>query len=239
MLEISNTSIIIGKRFCGPPESANGGYVCGVLAAFVDGAAEVTLRLPPPLDRPLDVERFSGGDVALRDGDGVIAEAAPTTFDIEVPKPVSIERAQQAAQHSIALDDKSPFRTCFVCGSQRGEGDGLRIFPGRVDGRDIVAAPWTPDASLAGGDGAVRPEFVWAALDCPSGFGVGFGPETIVVLGKLAAKIVAPVEVGLRYVVIGWPLGSDGRKLYGGSALFTEDGALCGYARATWVTLKK
>ena len=52
--------ITIAKRFCGPPRSGNGGYVCGSLAAFVEGTAEVTLRRPPPLDRPLFVEREDG-----------------------------------------------------------------------------------------------------------------------------------------------------------------------------------
>lgn len=239
MQKTTNASIIISKRFCGPPDSGNGGYVCGVLASFVDGPAEVTLRVPPPLECALAVERLDGGGAALRDGDDIVAEASPATFDVDVQAPVDVTTAQAAARHSLALDDKSPFRTCFVCGSHRDESDGLRIFPGRVDGRDIVAAPWTPDASLADGRGCVRPEFVWAALDCPSGFGTGFGPETLAVLGKLAAKAVAPVGMGRRYVVTGWPLGSDGRKLYGGSALFAEDGALCAYARATWVTVKK
>ncbi|MGB2694849.1 MAG: hypothetical protein WBD55_06625 [Dehalococcoidia bacterium] len=231
--------VTIARRFCGPPDSGNGGYVCGVLASFVDGPAEVTLRAPPPLEHALTVERLDGGGAALRDGDDIVAEASPATFDVEVPAPVDIATAQEAARHSLALDDKSPFRTCFVCGSQRDESDGLRIFPGLVDGPTTVAAPWTPDASLADDRGFVRPEFVWAALDCPSGFGTGFGPETLAVLGKLAAKAVTPVEVGRRYVVMGWSLGSEGRKLYGGSALFAEDGALCAYARATWVMLRK
>jgi len=31
--------IVIPKRFCGPPTSGNGGYTCGRIAAFIDGAA--------------------------------------------------------------------------------------------------------------------------------------------------------------------------------------------------------
>ena len=48
------TEIIIDKRFCGPPNSGNGGYVCGRLARHIPGGAEVTLRAPPPLDKSLD-----------------------------------------------------------------------------------------------------------------------------------------------------------------------------------------
>ena len=53
--------ITIPKRFCGPPDSGNGGYVCGLLAGYVSGGSEVTLRMPPPLERPLDIVRE--GDV--------------------------------------------------------------------------------------------------------------------------------------------------------------------------------
>jgi hypothetical protein len=41
-------SLSVARRFCGPPDSGNGGYVCGFFVGFVEGA-EVTLRLPPPL----------------------------------------------------------------------------------------------------------------------------------------------------------------------------------------------
>ena len=36
-------------------------------------------------------------------------------------------------------------------------------------------------------------------------------------------------------MVVGWPLGEDGRKLYAGTALFTADGELLARARATWI----
>ena len=48
-------TLTIDRRYRGPLHSGNGGYTAGRLAAFVDGPAEVTLRLPPPLDRPLTV----------------------------------------------------------------------------------------------------------------------------------------------------------------------------------------
>ena len=69
--------------------SANGGFACGSLAAFLDAdEVEVTLRLPP-LGRPLSV-RSDGATVALLEGDAVIAEARPSEVDVEVPKPVSV-----------------------------------------------------------------------------------------------------------------------------------------------------
>jgi hypothetical protein len=37
-------TMTIARRFRGPPNSGNGGYVCGMLARHIAGAAEVTLR---------------------------------------------------------------------------------------------------------------------------------------------------------------------------------------------------
>ncbi len=230
--------VTIDRRFRGPPESGNGGYVCGVVAELIGSTVEVTLRHPPPLDRPLQVARLDDGGVALRDGETVIAEAAPAMVEIDIPEPVSFTEAVEASRSYLGFRQHI-FPTCFVCGTQRTEGDGLRIFPSSIPGRDIVAAPWTPDASLASEDSVIRPEFVWAALDCPSGWAVFGDPSQgrPAVLGRLAARLIAPVQPSERCVVIGWPLAEDGRKLYSGTALFSADGDLRAVARATWVRL--
>src|SRR5512138_2743309 len=66
--------ITIDTRFRGPPNSANGGYACGLLARHVDKrGAEVTLRAPPPLARPLDVVAGERDVTDLRDGDRTVA----------------------------------------------------------------------------------------------------------------------------------------------------------------------
>ena len=54
--------------------------------------------------------------------------------------------------------------------------------------------------------------------------------------GGYVCGVVAGL-VGDRSIVIGWPLGEDGRKLYSGTALFSQDGELRAMARATWVRL--
>ena len=72
-------AIAIDERFCGPPSSGNGGYVCGLLAAQVDApVVEATLRRPVPLMGPLAIDRTLDPAVMRRDGDIVIAEARPT-----------------------------------------------------------------------------------------------------------------------------------------------------------------
>ena len=213
-------------RFRGPLTSANGGYACGRLAAFVDAEEiEVTLRLPPPLDRSLEV-RQDGNAVALHDGEAVVAEARPASVEASPPAPVSLAEAGEAVARHVRVGSEV-FRECFVCGI-REEGDGLGIFAGPVTGREpLHAAPWTVHESA--------PEIVWAAIDCPGAYAVGAEGRGETVLGRMAAHVLQVPDVGARCVVLSWPLGEDGRKLFAGTALFAEDGALLAYARQTWI----
>lgn len=207
--------------------------MCGLVAGLLGAAAEVSLRRPPPIGRPLVVRH--DGAVAILDGEAVVAEGVSADFEVEVPDPIGLGDAVEATNRYPGFI-LHPFPTCFVCGPERDEGDGLRIFPGPVTGRRIVAAPWIPDHTLAGADGRVPPEFVWAALDCPGAFANGF-PEIQMVLGRLAARLERSVEPGEECVVAGWSAGVEGRKHFAGTALFGVDGELRATARATWITL--
>lgn len=227
--------VVIDRRYCGPPDSGNGGYVCGLTAGILGGPAEVTLRRPPPIGRPLRVRGGPERAVALHDQDEVVAEGIPAHPEAQLPDPVTQEEAIEAAGRYPGFS-LHPFPTCFVCGPQRAEGDGLRIFTGPVTGLGLVAAPWTPDETLTGADGLVRQEFVWAALDCPGAFANGF-PEISMVLGRLSAKVVRPVKPGESCVVLGWSEGSESRKHFAGTAIFGDDGRLLALARATWISL--
>ena len=221
-------TLVIPARFNGPPESANGGYACGAVAALVGGRAEVTLRRPPPLEVPLVVERAEDGRVQVLDADQLVAEGEPVgPFSLELPAPVSVEEAA-AASRGYAGFRAHAYETCFVCGPARD--DGLGVYPGPVSGREVVASPWTPP-----GSGPVDPLLVWAALDCPSGWAVDEFSREGVLLGRLAAELVAPVAGGEPHVVLGWPVGAEGRKRFAGSAVFTDDGQLRAYARSTWL----
>jgi hypothetical protein len=229
-------TVVIDQRFRGPPDSANGGYTCALAAEWIDGPAEVTLRSPPPLGKPLSVE-CTDGNVTLSNDGVLIAEAQPTTVAVEAPAPVSLEEARRAAAR-YPWRDRHPYPTCFVCGPERDAGDGLCIFPGPVDGQSVYAAPWTPEPSLADDEGNVRDEFVWGALDCPSGIVTDlFGSVGLILLGRLAADLRHPVQAGSPYVVQAWPVSRDGRKLNTASALFSQDGELCAVAPAGWIEL--
>lgn len=234
------TVIQIGGRFNGPPDSANGGYVCGLLAEFLAQPAEVTLRLPPPLETPLRVAR-EGAGVQLYDADRLLAEAAPAELELDVPPPPAWEQARAAVPGFPGFEDHA-LPTCFVCGIHRREGDGLRLFTGPVAGRKdgLLACPWLPDAGLADETGHVRPEMMWAALDCPGAFAVQWAnPGSLCLLGRLTARIDARPRPGERCIATGWPIGRDGRKRFAGTAIFSESGAVLGAARAVWIELKQ
>lgn len=230
--------IVIEPRFRGPPESANGGYACGRIAVELGLPVAVRLLAPPPLATTLALrEDGQRNRWLLLDGERPVAEARPAGVAIDVPAPPSHEAAVEAARRCPGLVHH-PLPTCFVCGPQRAPGDGLRIFAGPVEGRPLVAAPWVPDDSLADGRGRVRPEFVWAALDCPGFFAAPLG-GSLALLGELAARIEGPVLPGERCVVIGWPVASEGRKHRTGTAVFAADGRLVARAEATWVVLRQ
>jgi hypothetical protein len=227
-------SIAIPARFNGPLESGNGGYCSGAFAGFLGGSAEVSLRAPVPLETPLAVER--DGDEALRvlDGKTLIAEAsAAPELEVEVPESVSPEEAHRAAERYRGLPD-GPFSRCFVCG--RAREDALGVFAGEVEGRELVASPWTPPAWAAGESGQVRPELVWAVLDCPTFFAAYLSEQLpISFLVRLGARIDAPVLAGEEHVVIAWPSGGDGRKRHAGSAVLSGDGEVLAAAHALMV----
>ena len=216
--------ITFPRRYRGPLTSANGGYACGRLAALVDAEeVEVTLRLPPPLDRPLAVDR-ADGVVRLLDGDAVVAEARQAPVEVDPPAPVSVPDAEEARERHVR--DSSPdFRECYVCGVRE---DGLGIRVGRVAGREPLHA--APIALLETG-----PEFVWAAIDCPGAYAVGAEGRGDIALGRMTARVDRVPDAGEECVVASWPLGEDGRKLYAGTALYSVDGRLLAHARQTWI----
>ncbi len=91
----------------------------------------------------------------------------------------------------------------------------------------MQAAPWTPRE--------VTPEVVWAAIDCPGAWAVGAPGRGEMVLGRMAAELRRLPAEDEPCVVVAWPLGVDGRKLYAGTALLDADGELLARARQTWI----
>jgi hypothetical protein len=229
-------TLVIASRFCGPPQSGNGGYVCGRLAKLLAGPSIVRLKAPPPLERELRADILDE-EVRLFQDSTLIAVAKRAELSLHPPMPPSFAEAEEASKSYVGFV-AHVFPRCFVCGPARAPGDGLRIFPGVVNQRPLVAGPWVPDASLADGSGRILPEFIWSALDCTSSFSFLPLPDGgPVLLGELSAHVHGSVTSGEKCVVVGWALGVDGRKHYAGSALFSGGGKVVAVARATWFEL--
>ena len=174
------------------------------------------------------------GTATLFDGAEVIAFADRAELSIDVPKPPSLADAQHAETRFDQAAHIYP--GCFVCGPAREPGDGWRIFPGPIaPGR--VAATWTAAAEFGAGHGGLKPEFIWAALDCPGYFAVQ-AAAGLALLGRMGVLVQHPVPVEERLIVQGWEIGSDGRKHHAGTAIHAADGRLLASASQTWVTLR-
>jgi len=234
----------ISERFCGPPGIANGGYVAGLLALHRAGtadASEVRLLAGVPLQEPLELLTTESGATLRRVADSqILAEARPAEWSAPpLPPPPELDAIRGRSERCRAFRSH-PFPGCFVCGPERSPGDGLAIWPVALeDGR--VAAIWEPHESLVDARGEVRPEYVWAALDCTSSFAL-LEPESAdryvpMVLGTLVARLHSPLRRGETAIVSGWSEGFEGRKGIGGTAVHTTQGRLVGVARAIWISL--
>lgn len=230
--------ITIPHRFCGPPESGNGGWVSGTVAAHVPTSGRrpaVTVRLasPPPLDRPMSLaaEIAPDGVFAFRllDGTHLVASATASADLLEdLPPPVTVEQARGAETRYEGLAHH-PFPTCFSCGTGRDLEEALCLRPGPLaDGTGRYAATWVPR------EGSVP--LVWAALDCPGGWSAGIAGRPMV-LGTMSTRLHALPAPGEPHVVLAWQRGSEGRKHHSGSALYSATGDLLARAEATWIAV--
>ena len=235
------SSIVIGRQFCGPPNSGNGGYVCGVLAKDIEGPATSVLRARIPLDVPLSLTRRDGAVVMSGDADELIGQGVASA-GAELPKPPpppSLDEARLAGARYAGL--ATPFHPiCFTCGTERGDGDGLRVFAGQLAGRPpgVVAGVWTPHAHFADAEGLTRSEVVWAALDCPGYFAwVEREGRHGALLGTMTGEVIRRPEPGEACIVLAWPLVRDGRKETAGVALFSAAGELMARAHQVWIVM--
>lgn len=234
---MNSSTLRIARRFCGPPDSGNGGYVCGLVAKHMEQPCQVTLHAPPPLDTHLQLDPHEDG-LQLKLGEQLLASARPYTFDLDIPSPPSLQEAEQAQQRFDGFRHHN-LPGCFVCGPNRAAGDGLRIFTGSVcDHEDQVAALWQPAADLADADGFIASEFLWAALDCPGFFAVKPVSDAAL-LGRFSAHIEQPVRPGETLTVSAWAISHEGRKHNAGSALYRSNGERVACAEATWISLKR
>lgn len=261
--------LIVSGRFCGPRVSGNGGWTSGALAGLIDQhrpadhpdhhpddrpddrpadgsgpwpAIEVTLHAPPPLDVPLQVRVDGPATVLEVDGARVatarVVDRALTTV---APVPAGEARAAEAAYPGHRAH---PFPHCFVCGPERVEGDGLRIFPGPVSREPTrVAATWTPHPSLSEDyhayvDTHRRASLAstWAALDCAGGW-AGDLADRPMVLGRLTVRVDALPVIGVEHVVVGEQRGQEGRKTFTATTLYDASGRPVATSEQVWIVV--
>jgi hypothetical protein len=235
------SQIVIGRRFCGPPNSGNGGYVCGVLAGGIEGPATAVLRAPVPLDVALEV---TGGDgqVALTGEGGVLIGQGRASDGAELPDapaPISLDEARAAGARHVGLSQRF-HPICFTCGPERQEGDGLRVFAGQVAGQEpgVVADAWTAHPAFADEQGLAPLEVVWAALDCPGYFAwVEKEGRHGALLGTMTGEVLRRPRAGETCVVMAWPIAREGRKETAGVALFSAEGELMARAHQVWIVM--
>lgn len=225
--------LVIDSDYAGLPDLVHGGYVAGVLTgALATDSSRVRLRRPVPAAQELRLERPAPGHVELQDAAGLLADGFAADVLLDVPEPVAPDEAR-AATGRFPGTTHHPFPRCVCCGPEHPRG--LRVFPGPVSGRAVVAALWVPPEALADERGDLPWTLVCAALDCPQLWALMVHAPAAstdrVVTAVLETRLERPVRAGLPHVVIGWPIGRDGRRRLAGAAVFGPGGELCAAGR--------
>lgn len=245
-------TVEVPARFRGPPESGNGGYVAGLLAEqfknppadMANAAVEVTLRAPTPLDRQMQLVQGDEERLLMILGETLIAEARWTSLEMDIPRPPDFATVLAAQKDSPALQtDLSPLmagRTgfhpiCFCCGAEVEADEGLHVYPAAVDGFDGVAAAWQPSLTFADEQGYLPERILWAGLDCPGQFAYLNAGIFTGLLGRISGRMLKPVLADQELVIISWRQEVQRSKHFAGTALFDEQGSLCGYTRQVWI----
>ena len=236
------SEVVVARQFCGPPNSGNGGYVSGLLAQSIPGAATAVLRAIIPLDTTLDLTGDAAAATLSGEGCALIGEAKASAGETlpTPPAPPTFEQAEAAGKRYFAFSRRF-HPICFTCGPERAEGDGARVFVGPIEGAPAghVAGIWSAAPGFCGPDGLARPEIVWAALDCPGSIawvelkGSGGG-----LLGTMTAEILRRPAQDEPVIITAWPIEQDGRKQFAGVAMFSQDGELMARAHQVWISMK-
>jgi hypothetical protein len=233
--------VTIDARFNGPAHSGNGGYACGLVAHQLGhelghrGPVTTTLRQPPPLDAPLSWEHDGDAVRLITAGGALVGEAAPGSFTLDAPPAPTAEQAA-AGEAAYPGHEGHPFGTCFTCGPDRVEGDGLRIFTGPIEpGATTTAATWTPHTDLLDAEGALAVPIVWAAIDCAGGWTADFTVHPTV-LGRMTGQLERLPEIGEACTVTGRLDRHEGRKFITSTALHAS-GELLARSEQVWIKI--
>lgn len=225
--------LVVEERFCGIEGRGQGGYLAGRLAGHTTDPVQIDFRNPIPLGTPMDfTER---GDVLrLSAGETVIAERRTGVSPSRIPGPVGLESAT-AARTEAERNMPGFVGGCFSCGARPGT---LRVHAGPV-GSGRFATPYTPPGWVAP-DGQVEAPFVWAPLDCASGWALAWAPpHPIAVTATLTLQTHHPATSETDYIVVAEaePEWRTRRRIVW-AALYTTDGELVANAESLWIRIR-
>ncbi len=229
-------TLIIEPLYNGPPQSANGGYLIGLLGKYLEGSYMSRLFAPPPLDTPMRIMRNEDGSVDVYDGNQIIAHAEQAIFEKPELPQSSMEEAAKGARKYVGLDLTYKYHHCFVCGMARPIADGLHIYAGPIDS-STFGAPWYPLKLHADKEGMILPEFIIGALDCPAGIACMGSPPKLLILGSMWVNIVANAPTGIDYFILSACEKVEGRKHYGSSILYDTNQRLIAYSKSIWISI--
>lgn len=234
--------IVISKHFEGPTDLALGGHISGLMGVHIDSdTVEVTMRKPTYMERPLTMDTTTPDRVYLYDGDTLLNEARPAELEVEMPHAISLDQAKKAS----CRHEKAAFPNCFGCGSGRAEDRGLHLRSGPVEGQNLVAIDWVPEAGVIGVKHGERvPEtMLLTGMECPIAKAMepeGMRkPHETVVLGRMTTKIISLPLVGGQYYFMGWPIERAGRRIEIAGTLNSESGDVLAMTRLTFVVLRE
>jgi len=234
------SEIIVPRQFRGPPVTANGGYICGILSNAVGGRGSAMLRSGVPLDVAVTLSPSEDGGVVLTNAEGLPLGSAKPAADDTIPMPPappSVEDAKRSAAAS-RFAQNSLHRGCFSCCIEREDGEGLGVHVGQIEGAEagVCAGTWTPHANFANADGTIPDEITWAALDCSGSMAWWMKTDTPVgLLGSMAGEVLVKPRAGETYVVVAWADKVEGRKHFAGIALFDADGQVMARSGQIWI----
>jgi hypothetical protein len=229
---VAGTRIVVDPHYQGPDGTVNGGWAAGLTAGLLAGGVpvRVTLRAPVPVGVPVDAV-IVGDEGVLRAADGTVLTSAVAVPSIAPPPPFVDPAVAAAAGASARNRPDHPFPRCFGCGPARSNGLGIAVGPVPAADR-LFADLWTPPQPA----GALPARYLWAALDCPTGW-VYLVPGSRALLGRLTVAVHGELHGGQRYVVVAQGTGAERRKRFATGALYTEDGVLVASSDAVWIEI--
>lgn len=234
------TEILVPKQFRGPPTTANGGYICGLLASAVSPRGSAMLRAGVLVGEPHTLTHNDDGGAVLTNAEGQPVATAKPAGEADIPEPPVAPSLEDARRYAAAspFATRSLHRGCFSCCVEREAGEGLGVFVGQVEGAEpgVCAGTWTPHANFAAADGTIPDEITWGALDCSGSMAWWIKTGTPVgLLGTMAGEVLEKPRAGEDYVVVAWAREAEGRKHFAGVALLDRDGKVMVRTGQIWI----